>query len=302
MKYLLFILSAILLFSTANAQNNQTLSVKEGRLQQLITEDSTLPQDIIDLNNSAVEKGLKGNYQAAADDFRQIIAKAPQVYQAQYNLSRCLIAFGEYTQAIEVLNNVIKNKPDHADAQASIGEAYYEKGMYEEAILYLRRSIELNPLDAVANNNLGTAFYRTKQLGESLKYLNIAVKLEPNYAAAYNNRGVTLYLLGKAKEAIADFKKAILLKSDFAEPYNNLGVALGNSDDSHRAFLEAVRLRPDWNNALYNLALSHIERGERDLARTQLDNLSKYDSGLAEKGRTFLWQKYVVNANSFRQP
>jgi tetratricopeptide (TPR) repeat protein len=304
MRNLYFILSVIILFSVVNAQNNQTISEKELRSPQFITDESSLPPDIIDLNNEAVKKGLRGNYREAIADFRQILAQFPNIYQIRYNLARGLIEIGDYDPAIEILNNLTKNNPKHADTISSIGEVYSYKRMFAESIPYFYRSLELDPLDAVTNNNLGYAFFAVNKFSESLKYLNIALKIKPDYVAAYNNRGATFYSMGKLKEAIADFKKTVSLNPQFPEGYNNLGVTLGQkgkSEEAHKAFLEAVRLRPNWSNALYNLALSYIERGERDQARTQLDTLSNYDLGLAEKGRQVLWQKYVVKANSFQE-
>lgn len=304
MRNLYFFLLVIILFSAVNAQNQQLFSDKKARAPQLLKNDGSISLDLIELNNLAVEKGLEGKYMEAAADFRQIIAKDAGIYQTQYNLGRCLVALGQNDEAIEVLNNVIKIKPDHVDAQASIGEAYYQKRMFAESLVYFRRAVELDPNDVVSGNNLGVVLYQLKNFKESLKYLNIAIELQPNYAGAYCNRGTTMYAMGKKKEAAADFRKATVIDPKFAESFNNLGVVLGEigkKEESHQAFLEAVRLRPNWSDAMYNLALSYIQRGERDLAREQLDTLSHYDSGLAEKGRQYLWQKYVVNANSFKE-
>jgi tetratricopeptide (TPR) repeat protein len=47
-------------------------------------------------------------------------------------------------------------------------------------------------------------------------------------------------------------------KPNFAEALNNLGAALcrqGRRDEARAYFLEAVRIKPDYDDALHNLAL-----------------------------------------------
>lgn len=304
MRILYFILLVIILSASIFAQNNKANSNVETRSLRVIEAKDSLPLEIIEFSNTAANKALAGNFKDAIPDFRQLVEKYPTVYQFQYNLARCLIGTDADEEALAILIKVTDLQPNHFDALASIGEIYFNKGMNKESLEYFQQAFILNPNDFIVNNNLGTTFYKLGKLAESLQYLDSSIKLNPDYANAYNNRGVTLYAIGKVKEAINDFKKASLLDPNFAEPFNNLGIAyskLNKLDDAHRAFLAAVRLRPDWSNALYNLAISHITRGERELARTRLETLSQYDSGLAEKVQKVLWQKYVVNASAFKE-
>ena len=118
-------------------------------------------------------------------------------------------------------------------------------------------------------------------------------------AAAHSNRGVTLFHLGRLKQAIESLRRAHALEPNSAETNNNLGVALsqsGKKKEAHQYFLEAVRLRPDWSYALFNLASNQLELGDRDAASAGLRALEKIDFDLAGELKKQLWGKYVVNA------
>jgi Flp pilus assembly protein TadD len=62
---------------------------------------------------------------------------------------------------------------------------------------------------------------------------------------------------GQIKGAIRAFQEAIRLKPGFAEAHYNLGVALareGQIEEAIRAFQEAIRLKPDFAEANDSLA------------------------------------------------
>lgn len=87
---------------------------------------------------------------------------------------------------------------------------------------------------------------------------------------------------------------------NFAESYNNLGVVIsqtGKKKEAHPAFLKAVELRPDWDYAVYNLAISFLSKSDRASAQKQLNVLEKIDSKFAAMLRDAIWQKYVINVS-----
>ena len=63
-------------------------------------------------------------------------------------------------------------------------------------------------------------------------------------------------------------------------------------------FLKAVQLRPDWSYAVFNLAVSFIEKGNREAVYRQLAILDKIDAQLAAKLKENLWRKFVTTASS----
>jgi tetratricopeptide (TPR) repeat protein len=71
--------------------------------------------------------------------------------------------------------------------------------------------------------------------------------------------GSTLRAQGKLAEAVAAFKEAIRLKPDFPEAHYNLGLSLAAQKkfpEAVAAYREALRLKPDLPQGHYNLGLS----------------------------------------------
>ena len=84
------------------------------------------------------------------------------------------------------------------------------------------------------------------------------------------------------------------------ETLNNLGVALGavgKHKEAHPLFLEANRLRTDWPEARYNLAMSYMELGDKNDARKELYVLDRLDFNLAEKVRRTIFGKFLIDVS-----
>lgn len=124
----------------------------------------------------------------------------------------------------------------------------------------------------------------TKLVGSFLLsaiFLVTAVAQEPGSAEAHLARG-EIYLQSKQYEqAIKEFRRAIDIDPKLPEAHLKLGVALssssvtanagsGNLKASLKAFQEAVRLRPDWPEALNHLGASYRSIQEYDKSITSL--------------------------------
>ncbi|MFA4918822.1 MAG: tetratricopeptide repeat protein [Thermodesulfovibrionales bacterium] len=69
---------------------------------------------------------------------------------------------------------------------------------------------------------------------------------------------------GKYKESIEAYKQAIRIKPDYAEAHYNLGVTYGNlgmNREAIDAVKQVIRIRPDYAEAHYNLGLTYYKLG-----------------------------------------
>ena len=109
----------------------------------------------------------------------------------------------------------------------------------EEAVI--RHRIEKDPKDFMANLNLGAVLLSRLNAAGAVGALETAVAAEPRRAEARNMLGLALQLVGRAAEATAEFETAL-------------------------------RLRPDYSAARFNLANVQVKRGKLDEA---IENLRK---------------------------
>lgn len=107
-----------------------------------------------------------------------------------------------------------------------------------------------------------------KQVGyweNSITLFEHARKVTINNYASHNNLGVALYDQGRTEEAIEHYLQALRIKPDYEEAYNNLGVALnrqGRTEEAIEHYLQALRIKPDYSKAHYNLGLALLSKGD----------------------------------------
>jgi tetratricopeptide (TPR) repeat protein len=127
--------------------------------------------------------------------------------------------------------------------------AYGKMGDFEKAGEDFGRALTLAPDDAIFNDNVGT-FYVTKALKtrnlesarQSLAFFEKAIAADPALASVYNGQAGALRILDRRDEAIASWEKA-------------------------------VELDPNFDMAIFNLAVAYLEKGNKAKA---LEYCQKY--------------------------
>ena len=94
------------------------------------------------------------------------------------------------------------------------------------------------------------------------------------------NRGVRARVAKDWPTAVGAFRRAVDLSPDNADAWNELGYALrnvGRYQDSLDAYDVALRLRPNFPEALEYLGEAYVKMGRLDEARRVLDRLRPLD-------------------------
>jgi tetratricopeptide (TPR) repeat protein len=105
-------------------------------------------------------------------------------------------------------------------------------------------------------------------------------------AEARYNEGLALikkHEWGAAEEA---FRGAIAVRKDFPEAWNELGHVLKRErrfEEAVAAYHEALRLRPDYAQALEYLGEAYVAMGQLDQARATLAKLEPLDDALGRQ-------------------
>jgi tetratricopeptide (TPR) repeat protein len=111
-----------------------------------------------------------------------------------------------------------------------------------------------------------------------------AVQKSPNKARAHNNYGSGLFALRNkvSEKAKREFETAIQLSPGWAKPYHNRAVCYFQEGDYDQAIaldLEAIKRKPDYKNALYQLGRSYSKLNQWGNARVYLERLTGMSPG-----------------------
>ena len=187
-------------------------------------------------------------------------------------------------KAIAAFNNAIKCEPDSADTYNNLAYAYLNRGMYDKAIEPLTAMLKIKKT-ADAYGRLGQIFY-TKAANQmidfknggnvadsvaSMKNYNKAIAiLEEGHKAFPTDDNINNHLfnsyIGAHKEnvAMAKAKELVDTHPDSKSNRYNYGSLLLQKGEYSKAvdqFKAALKIEPNYTNAIYNLAVTYVKWG-----------------------------------------
>ncbi|WNG52657.1 tetratricopeptide repeat protein [Archangium minus] len=229
-----------------------------------------------------------GDYAKAEKGFREVLEKAPQSLNSQFNLGVIAERQGRLEDAQAAYEKVRFLEPGHVPTLLNLGRLYrmqekyaeaialYEAGLkapgreydasllnnltvayrlagqHEKAEATARRVLARKPDDAEAYKNLALVYYDQGKFRLAELVLANARKLDEKDPGIYNNLGMIYLKLEDRARALAQFQKAVSLDERFAPGYLNLGaMALAWRDyaGAERSFAKAVELEPGSHEA-----------------------------------------------------
>lgn len=109
--------------------------------------------------------------------------------------------------------------------------------------------------------------------------------VSPDAESEYN-RGVRARVVKDWPAAAEAFRRSLSYDRAFADAWNELGYALRNQgryEESLEAYAEALRLRPEFPEALEYLGEAYVKMGRLEDARGVLARLRALDTGRAQE-------------------
>jgi len=182
---------------------------------------------MIDERLQALDRGARAN---------------PENYVMVAGYGITLVNKGRYQKGIEILSGAIGQFDGDAEVWNSLGVAYWRTGEFDKARAHFEQALALDLDDAIYNDNMGSFFVATalrvrnaQDVDKALPYFDAAIAADPDLASAYNGKAGALKILGRLDEAIRNWEKALALDPRFDYP-------------------------------AYNLAVSHLEKGDKATA------------------------------------
>jgi len=263
-----------------------------------------------------------GDTAAAVEQYKLILAMAPNEPRAHYGLGRALGG----DDGAEELRQSLNLFPRYGAAQFALAAVYRRKGDEAKAQEILRDyesdRLLLPPLDdpdmtTVRSLNVSatgliqraTAAAAEGHLIEAASLDQRAVAADPKLTRAYTDL-ISLYArLGRDSQAVEAYRKAIALDPSEADAYYNYGVFCferGKTMDAQGAFERAVEVQPRHAEALNNLGAILEEKGKWEQAavfyRRAIDANPAYPLAHFHLGRIYAnRRKYALAIAEFER-
>ena len=254
--------------------------------------DQNTHQHTVDLLARAIALHQNGDLPAAAALYLEILAVAPDHFDALHLLGVYALQTGDLPAAYDLLERAVALKPDDATAQMHFAHALQRQGLFERALRTYRHAVALAPNDAMALTNYANLLLEMKRHPEALPLLERAVQLAPDYAEAYNNLGSALVDLRRYDEALVCIERALELDPDYMVAHYNRGNALQSLrriDAALRSYERALALAPGDVDANVNAGICKLLSGALEQGWPQYE---------------WRWRKpsYQTRMSAFEQP
>jgi tetratricopeptide (TPR) repeat protein len=207
-----------------------------------------------------------GKWEEARRAFERAVAWNPDLAAAHFNLGVALGVLGRRDDALAAYRRALRLAPAMSEALVNIGVELFKSERWTEALASLERAVAIAPSNPWAHHNLGVVLASVGRLDDAIAALSRAAALAPEDHATRHALADTHYNIGvrhaRRREwtaALASYQRAIEFDSLLPEAFNGAGIAYRRLYGDHAAtamFAEAVRLRPHFVDARYNLASS----------------------------------------------
>ena len=188
------------------------------------------------------------------------------------------LANGRPAAAVAALKQALTLDPELVPAHHNLGMALEELGRLDEAETAYRDALRLDPVCVAALNSLGDLLQRRGRLEEARQCFQGALSINPT-RLLYTRFGTVLWKLGDSAGALQAFERSVAGGSSSAEAYYNLGSAQlesGRFDEAIHSAREALRLRPEFPEALLLCAAALAATGAVDAGAALLQRSARY--------------------------
>ena len=143
----------------------------------------------------------KGDFAAAVDEYKKLIALNPQDEEAHFSLGFTYARLNRTEEAIHHYEECLKLVPGYAEAHNNLGNLLVAKKDFDAGLAHFKKALESQPENSGAQNNIGKVYALQSKVLEAIPFFQAAVQLNPlNYEARYN-LGTAYLTTGQYEEA-----------------------------------------------------------------------------------------------------
>lgn len=170
----------------------------------------------------------RGNFEAAAENFKKTIDISPNYEGIYLNYSNALSLSGNPEEAEEQLKKASvvtppsANLPVWIESLNNLAFSYGKKKKFENAAENFERILQIAPDRSDVRANYATTLLQLKKVDDAQRQIEQAIRENPAQAENHYNYGLILLERKEVQKAAEQFQKAVQLKPDFKEAQENL--------------------------------------------------------------------------------
>ncbi len=170
--------------------------------------------------------------------------------------------------------------------QNIMGVANAKLNNHDVAMQYYLKSVKINPLDPLPYSGIGNSLAKNLQFDEAKKYYELALVVDENYHDAIVGLGVISFQKSEYHECAKLFKKALGQRPTSPCVLTNLAncySAQGNYNDAIPLWNKALKISPNYAQALMNRGLVGLGMGRFESAWDDYEHRFHEDNFIAER-------------------
>jgi tetratricopeptide (TPR) repeat protein len=189
-------------------------------------------------------------------------------------LAEALFRMQEYALSAQAYEEYLKYFPDDVVARMQLAVNYYTMGSFTKARISFQRVLEQAPKTESVHLYLGLTLLELKNNEDARLEFQLALQVDPQSYQAMAELAYLAYLSGNNDGCLEWLKKAQPLNQDWVETNMVFGLVynrLGQFGEAIQFLEKAIKGRPKYSRAHYQLSLAYRRSGNEPKAREHAD-------------------------------
>ncbi|MEI8005571.1 MAG: tetratricopeptide repeat protein [Bacteroidota bacterium] len=203
--------------------------------------------------------------------------KDPALYQQR---AKIYISLKEINQALNDINKALQIQPKNAEYYITLSDIYLLMGQPQNCEESLLKAVSVDPKNLTANTKLADLYLIVKDYKKVDQYVKAVLELDKTNSKVRFTRAMALLETGDSAHAVGDLMDAVRFNPQYYDAYMLLGELFATRHDQLSAgyFNNALRIRPNSKEALYNLGMFYQESGQYSKAIGTYEVLARIDT------------------------
>ncbi len=242
-----------------------------------------------------------GDYSAALDAYKTVLAKDPKDIQVCRGIGNCYMMKKETAEALKYFDMALESEADY-ETFFNAGLACRNAGQFGNAVKYFAKAAEIRPDDYEALNELGWSEYKSGSNENALTHIKSSLEKKADYLPAMLNLASYYSGTGDHANAYAEWSRISMQVPDNPSYRVNLGNECHNTGRYQEAleqYQEAIRLDPKTKGAYYGLGTTCIaiavkNNNETAMFNRALDSFAKAIEAEADNPNIYINQAVAL--------